>query len=106
MAKKKVKKKSKKVKKKSKKKVKKTSVKKPKVIVYSTPTCPWCRTAKEFLKNHNIAFKDYDVSTDEKAKKEMIKKSDQIGVPVLDINGTIIIGFDIDAIKSALKIKK
>lgn len=105
MAKKKVK-KSKKVKKKSKKKVKKISVKKSKVIVYSTPTCPWCRTAKEFLKKHNIAFKDYDVSTDEKAKEEMINKSDQIGVPVLDINKKIIVGFDIAKIKSALKIKK
>jgi glutaredoxin-like YruB-family protein len=85
----------------AKKKVKK----KAKVIVYSTPTCPWCRTAKEFLKNHNIAFKDYDVSVDEKARDEMIKKSDQMGVPVLDINGKIIVGYDQDAIQAALKKK-
>jgi glutaredoxin-like YruB-family protein len=89
-------------KKKVKKKAKK-QIKKSKVIVYSTPTCPWCRTAKEFLKKHNVSFKDYDVSTDEKAREEMIKKSDQIGVPVLDINGTIIVGFDVDKIKEALK---
>lgn len=101
MGKKKVKKKAKKVK----KKIKKRPAKKLKVIVYSTPTCPWCRTAKEFLKKHNVSFKDFDVSTDEKAKKEMIKKSDQIGVPVLDISGTIIVGFDIEKIKYALKKK-
>ena len=90
----------------AKKKVKKKAKKKTaKVIVYSTPTCPWCRTAKEFLKKHNVAFKDFDVSTDEKAREEMIKKSDQMGVPVLDINGTIIVGFDIEKIKGALKIK-
>ncbi|MBW3004759.1 glutathione S-transferase N-terminal domain-containing protein [Candidatus Woesearchaeota archaeon] len=87
----------------AKKKVKKKTKKKAKVIVYSTPTCPWCRKAKEFLKEKKIAFKDYDVSVDEKARDEMIKKSDQMGVPVLDINGTIIVGYDQDAIKAALK---
>ncbi|MBW3002369.1 glutathione S-transferase N-terminal domain-containing protein [Candidatus Woesearchaeota archaeon] len=83
----------------AKKKVKK----KAKVIVYSTPTCPWCRKAKEFLKEKKIAFKDYDVSVDDNARDEMIKKSDQMGVPVLDINGIIIVGYDEDAIKAALK---
>lgn len=76
------------------------------VKVYSTPTCPWCIRAKNFLKEHNIAFKEFDVSSDEKAKKEMIEKSGQMGVPVLDINGEIIIGFDAERIKSLLKIKE
>ena len=84
------------------KKVKKAA-KKPKVIVYSTPTCPWCSKAKEFLKENKVAFKDYDVSVDENAKEEMIKKSDQMGVPVIDINGTIIVGYDKDAMKKLLK---
>ena len=79
--------------------------KKAKVIIYSTPTCPWCKKTKEFLKEKKIAFKDFDVSTDETARDEMIKKSDQMGVPVLDIGGKIIVGFDIDKIKAALKIR-
>ncbi|MBW2973763.1 glutaredoxin family protein [Candidatus Woesearchaeota archaeon] len=79
--------------------------KKSKVLVYSTPTCPYCKKAKAFLKERKIAFKDHDVSTDDEARKEMIKKSDQMGVPVLDINGTIIVGFDEDAMKKALKLK-
>lgn len=79
--------------------------KKAKVIVYSTPTCPWCRKTKEFLKEKKVAFKDYDVSVDEAARDEMIQKSDQMGVPVLDINGKIIVGYDEEAIKAALKKK-
>ncbi len=84
---------------------KKESAKKPKVIVYSTPTCPYCHAAKEFLKENKIEFKDVDVSKDQAAAQEMIEKSGQMGVPVLDINGTIIVGYDKDAIKKALKLK-
>ena len=73
--------------------------------MYSTPTCPWCKAAKEFLKENNIAFAEKDVSTDEKARNDMIEKSGQMGVPVLDINGTIIVGFDKEAMKKALKLK-
>ena len=77
---------------------------KPKVIVYSTPTCPYCHTAKDFLKENNIPYKDIDVSKDHKAAEDMVEKSGQMGVPVIDINGQIIIGFDKEAIKKALKI--
>ena len=77
---------------------------KPKVLVYSTPTCPFCKMAKEFLKDKKIAFKDLNVAEDDKARSDMIEKSGQMGVPVLDINGTIIIGFDKEAIKKALKV--
>lgn len=73
-----------------------------KVTVYSTPSCPWCKKVKEFLKENKIEFENKDVSSDEAAKKEMVDKSGQMGVPVLDINGTIIIGFDVEKIKSAL----
>ena len=75
-----------------------------KVTVYSTPTCPWCKKTKEFLKANNIEFENKDVSSDEAAKKTMIDKSGQMGVPVTDIDGTIIVGFDVDKIKSALGI--
>ncbi len=73
------------------------------VLVYSTPTCPWCHKAKEFLKKNKVKFKDIDVSGDAKAAEDMVKKSGQMGVPVIDINGKIIVGFDEAAIKKALK---
>lgn len=74
------------------------------VIVYSTPNCPWCIRVKQFLKENNILFLDWDVSVDQVAADEMIKKSGQMGVPVLDIDGQIIVGFDKEKIKSALGI--
>jgi len=86
--------------------VKKKVVKKAvKVIVYSTPTCPYCHAAKEFLEENKIAYKDIDVSKDQDAAQQMIEKSGQMGVPVLDIGGTIIVGYDKEAIKKALKLK-
>lgn len=75
------------------------------ITVYSTPTCPWCMRAKEFLKQNNVSFKDVDVSRDRAGAMEMIEKSGQMGVPVIDINGEIIIGFDRERIKELLKIK-
>ena len=72
------------------------------VIIYSTPSCPWCIRAKQFLKENNIVFLEWDVSIYKIAADEMVKKSGQMGVPVLDINGQIIVGFDKEKIKSAL----
>ena len=72
------------------------------VKVYSTPTCPFCIRAKQFLKDSSVAFTDIDVSENEDKAQEMISKSGQMGVPVLDIDGQIIIGFDKDRIKEAL----
>ena len=74
------------------------------VKVYSTPTCPYCHLAKQFLKENKVEFEDIDVSTDQKAAQEMIDKSRQMGVPVLDINGTIVVGFDKAKIKQLLKL--
>ncbi len=74
------------------------------VKVYSTPSCPYCRMAKEFLEEKKIPFKDIDVSKDEKAADYMIEKSGQMGVPVIEIGEKIIVGFDKPAIKKALKI--
>ncbi len=79
-------------------------VSKNKVRVFSTSTCPYCKLAKEFLKENKISFDDIDVSTNQKALNEMVDKSGQMGVPVIEINGKIIIGYDRDAIKKALKI--
>ena len=76
------------------------------VRVYSTPACPYCITLKMFLKEHNIEFEDIDVSKDEKAVEEMVKKSGQMGVPVIEINGTIVVGFDREQISKLLNIKE
>ena len=75
------------------------------VKIYSTPTCVYCKTLKEYLASHNIAFADIDVSKDEKELETMIKDSGQMGVPVVDIDGEIIIGFDKAKIDKILKIK-
>ncbi len=74
------------------------------VKVYSTPTCPFCKRAKEFLKQSNFAFEDLNVAESEEARTEMINKSGQMAVPVLDIDGEIIVGFEVEKIKKALKI--
>ena len=74
------------------------------VIVYSTPTCPYCVLAKDFFKKNNVAFKDVDVSQDEKAAREMIEKSQQMGVPVIDIGGNIIVGYRPDVFADLLKL--
>jgi glutaredoxin-like YruB-family protein len=73
-------------------------------IVYSTQTCPWCHRAKDFLRKHNIEFEDKDVAEDPAARNELLQKSGQMGVPVLDIDGTIIVGFDQQAIEKALNL--
>jgi len=74
------------------------------VKVYSTLTCPWCVRAKQFLTENKITFENYDVSTDQAKAQEMIDKSGQMGVPVIDIEGEIILGFDKERIKQALGI--
>lgn len=77
-----------------------------KVIVYSTPACPFCLRLKEFLKSNNIGFEDIDVSARQDKAQEMIKKSGQMGVPVIDISGEIIVGFDKGKIERALGINE
>lgn len=73
-----------------------------KVKVYSTKTCPWCIKLKEYLKEKKIEFEDIDVGEDQKASEEMVEKSGQMGVPVTEINGQVIVGFDKEAIEKAL----
>ena len=74
------------------------------IKVYSTPTCPWCTVAKKYLTSKNVPFEDLDVSRNREAAMEMVQKSGQRGVPVIDINGKISVGFDqatIDRLLSA-----
>ncbi len=75
------------------------------VTVYSTPTCPYCNMAKDYFKKNGVKYSECDVAADPKKASEMIEKSGQMGVPVIDIDGKIIVGFDLPAIKQALKIK-
>jgi glutaredoxin 3 len=74
------------------------------IKVYSTPTCPWCIKTKDFLRRNNVKFEDIDVSRDARAAHEMVKKSGQMGVPVVDAGGKIIIGFDEDKLKRTIGI--
>ena len=73
-----------------------------KVKVYSTPTCPFCIRVKQFLKDSAVNFEDIDVTVNHEAAQEMINRSGQMGVPVIDIEGELIVGFDKDKIKRAL----
>lgn len=65
-----------------------------KVKVYSTPTCPYCKMVKSYLDQKGISYEDLDVSVDRIARDEMIRRSGQMGVPVIDIDGQLVIGFD------------
>ena len=72
------------------------------ITIYSTPTCHYCHVAKEYFTKHNIDYTDHDVSTDSTARMEMIQKTGQLGVPVIDIDGEIVIGFSEPHIKALL----
>lgn len=72
------------------------------IIVYSTTFCPYCKMAKEYLDQKGVSYKDVNVQEDDEAAAEMIRKSGQMGVPVLDINGKIIVGFNREAIDEAI----
>ena len=71
-----------------------TQNKQPRVIMFSTPTCSYCRKAKQYFRKKNIRFKDVDVSRDQAAARDMVRRSGQQGVPQIDIGGKLIVGFD------------
>jgi len=77
----------------------------PKIKAYTLATCPFCIKLKAFFKENNIKFENIDVGVDKKAREEMIKKSGQIGTPVIDIDGEIIIGFEKETLKKKLGIR-
>jgi len=75
------------------------------IKVYSTEFCPYCLLLKEFLKEHGVQFEEVDVTEDQNAQEEMIAKSGQMGVPVVDIDGQIVVGFDKERISQLLHLK-
>lgn len=74
------------------------------VTIYTTPTCGYCKMAKEFFEENSIEYQEHDVASDEEKRKEMIEKSGQMGVPVIAIDDEYIIGFDKDRLSEALGI--
>lgn len=73
------------------------------IKIYSTQQCPYCVMAKDYFKSKGVEYQDVDVSSDEKARDEMIQKSHQMGVPVIDIDGKIIVGFNRSEIDKAIQ---
>ena len=65
-----------------------------KVVIYSTPTCPYCKRAKDYFTQKGIAYTDYNVAEDREKAKEMIQKSKQMGVPVIIVDGEVLVGFN------------
>ena len=72
------------------------------VTIYSTPTCHCCSLAKDFFKEHNVAYTEYDVASNTDKRKEMVDKTGQLGVPVIEIDGKVMIGFDESSLAKAL----
>jgi glutaredoxin-like YruB-family protein len=73
-----------------------------KVVIYSTPTCPWCQRAKEYFSQKDIPYLEYNVAENKDAAKEMIRKSGQMGVPVISIGDQVVMGFDQGRLDSPL----
>ncbi|HEV3245454.1 MAG TPA: glutaredoxin domain-containing protein [Candidatus Paceibacterota bacterium] len=72
------------------------------VTIYSTPTCHFCHAAKDFFTENHVAFTDYNVASDLTKRQEMIQKSGQMGVPVIDVGGELVVGFDEDRLRELL----
>ncbi len=79
--------------------------KQPRVIMFTTPTCTYCTAAKRYLRQNNIRFREVDVSRDAAAARDMLRRAGSMGVPVLDIGGQIVRGFDRPKIDELLNIK-
>jgi glutaredoxin-like YruB-family protein len=73
------------------------------VTIYTTPTCGYCKVAKEFFRNQHVPFTEYNVASDQRKAEEMVRKSGQMGVPVIEVNGKIIVGFNRPEIEKALR---
>ena len=76
------------------------------ITIYTTPTCGFCKMAKQYLESKNVDYDTKDITTDEESYKEVLDKSGQLGVPVIDIDGTVIVGFDRPKIDAVLREKK
>ncbi len=75
------------------------------VIIYSTPSCVYCKMAKDFFAKNGVEYVEHNVASDEKARKEMVDKSHQLGVPVIDVNGEIHVGFNRPELERALGLR-
>jgi glutaredoxin 3 len=75
------------------------------VIVFTTPTCPWCTRAKNYLRSRSVPFREVDVSRDPAAARDLVRRTGQMGVPVVEIDGRPIVGFDQARIDSLLGLK-
>ena len=75
------------------------------IKIYTTPTCVYCRMAKDFFKEHNVQYEEHNVMEDLKAREEIVSKSGQMGVPVIDVGGEMIIGFDKERLMELLDVK-
>jgi len=73
------------------------------VTIYTTPSCGYCKVAKDFFRTRHVSFTEYNVASDQRKAEEMVHKSGQTGVPVIDVNGKIIVGFNKPEIEKALK---
>lgn len=81
-----------------------TAKKQPRVIVFSTPSCTYCNLAKKYFRENRIKFRDVDVSRDAAAARDMVRRSGQSGVPVIDIGGKIVVGFNRQKIDQLLSL--
>jgi glutaredoxin-like YruB-family protein len=75
------------------------------VLVFTTPTCPWCQRAKGYLRHRGVAFKEIDVTRDPKAAADLVRRTGRIGVPVIEIDGRPVVGFDQAQIDRLLGLK-
>jgi len=82
-----------------------TDGRKHRVIVFTTPTCPWCTRAKSYLRSRGVAFREVDVARDQAAARDLVRRTGQMGVPVVEIDGRPIVGFDQAKIDSLLGLK-
>lgn len=73
------------------------------VTIYTTPSCGFCHKAKDWFREHKVPFTEYDVARDQRRAEEMVRKSGQMGVPVIDVHGRIIVGFNQPEVERALK---
>lgn len=76
----------------------------PNIIIYTTPTCVYCKRAKAFFEKHDVPYEEKDVAADAEARKEMIQKSNQMGTPIIDFDGTIVIGFNKEELSQLINI--
>jgi glutaredoxin 3 len=77
----------------------------PKVIIYSTQYCVYCKAAKEFFAEHGVEYEEKDVAKDEEARERMIQRSGQLGVPVIEVDDEVVIGFDKKKLSTLLEVR-